>query len=257
MQYKINDQHLQGQAVPPHQTNWIEYPTAEAALFAALRPELRLITLDHEHHFGEEVTLMVDEVAEAIYPKAAAILQQHGTRRAFSDRHLWQKCRGWAAWWCARIAGQHRKRPHTKYSPESAALGRTHSQAKRSNKARIRALLVQLHHREGRTLRQIADQLGIGKSTAGEALRRGGGMLYAVVSALVRFGKESVRTKLSFTGTSVKKALPNRTAPQPSPKPPPDPPPDPPLDPGINLLATQLCNVMRQHLSRILLSPAP
>ena len=221
MQYKINDQHLQGQAVPPHQTNWIDYPTAEAALFAALRPELRLITLDHEHHFGEEVTLMVDEVAEAIYPKAAAILQQHGTRRAFSDRHLWQKCRGWAAWWCARIAGQHRKRPHTKYSPESAALGRTHSQAKRSNKARIRALLVQLHHREGRTLRQIADQLGIGKSTAGEALRRGGGMLYAVVSALVRFGKESVRTKLSFTGTSSTEIPTKPDSPAAQPQPPP------------------------------------
>ena len=112
MQYKINDQHLQGQAVPPHQTNWIDYPTAEAALFAALRPELRLITLDHEHHFGEEVTLMVDEVAEAIYPKAAAILQQHGTRRAFSDRHLWQKCRGWA-----RLV----VRPHRRSAPQAAA----------------------------------------------------------------------------------------------------------------------------------------
>ena len=170
---------------------------------------------------------MVNQIAEAIYPKALDILQQHGTRRAFSDRHLWEKCQNWAEWWCARLAHRRRKRPHTKYSETSASLGRTHSQAKRSNKARIRALLVQLHHREGRTLRQIADQLRIGKSTAGDAMRRSVGLLYTVVSALVRFGKEAVQTKL-FPTLPVQNSLPNRTAPPPEqsePEKPPDPPP--------------------------------
>ena len=227
MQYKINDQHPHGQAVPPHQTNWIDYPKAEAALFSAIRSELRLIAIDHQHHFGAEAVRMVNQIAEAIYPKALDILQQHGTRRAFSDRHLWEKCQNWAEWWCARLAHRRRKRPHTKYSETSASLGRTHSQAKRSNKARIRALLVQLHHREGRTLRQIADQLRIGKSTAGDAMRRSVGLLYTVVSALVRFGKEAVQTKL-FPTLPVQNSLPNRTAPPPEqsePEKPPAPPP--------------------------------
>ena len=251
MQYKINDQHPHGQAVPPHQTNWIDYPKAEAALFAALRPELRLIAIDHQHHFGAEAVRMVNQIAEALYPKALAILQQHGTRRAFSDRHLWEKCQGWAAWWCARIAGQHRKRPHTKYSPESASLGREHSKAKRSNKANIRALLVQLHHREGRTLRQIADQLGIGKSTAGDALRRSVGLLYAITAALVRFGKEAVQTKL-FPTLPVQNSLPNRTAP-PLEKSEPEKPPTP--RPEIDRIAMQIPEILRDWWSNNPVTP--
>ena len=251
MQYKINDQHPHGQAVPPHQTNWIDYPKAEAALFSAIRSELRLIAIDHQHHFGAEAVRMVNQIAEAIYPKALDILQQHGTRRAFSDRHLWEKCQNWAEWWCARLAHRRRKRPHTKYSETSASLGRTHSQAKRSNKARIRALLVQLHHREGRTLRQIADQLRIGKSTAGDAMRRSVGLLYTVVSALVRFGKEAVQTKL-FPTLPVQNSLPNRTAPPPEqsePEKPPAPPPE------IDRIAMQIPEILRDWWSNNPVTP--
>ena len=201
MPYKINDQHPHGQAVPPHQTNWIDYPKAEAALFSAVRSELRLIAIDHQHHFGAEAVRMVNQIAEAIYPKALAILQQHGTRRAFSDRHLWEKCQNWAEWWCARIAGhRRRKRPHTKYSPESASPGpRRTRKAKRSNKAR--------YPRPARSAPPprrpyAAPDRRPARHWQKHCWRGAAALCWAAlcrhVSALVRFGKEAVRTKFSF-----------------------------------------------------------
>ena len=251
-----------------HPSGWIDYDQAEAALFAEfLGPDGygRVLAKDHARHFGADIDKpeVVEDLAGMLYPKAAEILNQHGTRRAFSDRHLWAKCHEWAEWWCEFHAKGHRKYPHTKYSPESAALGfergLKRGNAKKANAADIRALLVQLHHAEGRTVRQIAELLDIAKSTAGDALHRSVGVLRALVCWLVRHGKESLRTQLEFSFGPVQNDLPSRTPSPIRPEPPPEPPPDTEIaaDPAHRAALGALCSTLRQRLSQVLLSPAP
>ena len=113
------------------QPNWIDYGEAEAALFAALRPELRLIALDHAHQFGAAVVEMVDDVAAAAYTKASNILHEQGTRRAFGDKHLLALLTRWAAWWCEHFAARQRsKAARADVCARSAAERRAYTLAK-------------------------------------------------------------------------------------------------------------------------------
>ncbi|MCY3664954.1 MAG: hypothetical protein OXH81_04780 [Gemmatimonadetes bacterium] len=158
---------------------------------------MKLIASDHARQFGEDVADMVDDVAATVYPKAVAILFAQRHIRVFNDDHLWAKLTKWAAWWCAKYARQCKKREHTKYSAESAALGRDRSKAKRSNKADIRACLAQCYQHQGQTIRTIADRLGVAVGTASNALKRPVATLFAILWAYfaqrVHFGKNSLQ----------------------------------------------------------------
>ena len=86
------------------QDNWIDYGEAEAALFEALRPELRLIALDHAHQFGADVADMASEIVDAAYSKAVDHLRKLDHARVFSHDALTKKLTEWATWWCNHFA---------------------------------------------------------------------------------------------------------------------------------------------------------
>lgn len=257
---------IYGQAYAQRQ-DWIDYGQAEAALFEALKPELQLIASDHARQFGEDVAETVEDVAATVYPKAVAILFAQRHIRVFSDDHLWAKCKKWAAWWCAKYAQQYKKREHTKYSAESAALGRDRSKAKRSNKADIRACLAQCYQHQGQTIRTIADRLGVAVGTASNALKRPVATLFAVLWAYfaqrVHFGKNSLQGgEIKYNSLSTRTLCQNEHAAQFLPlralKPPAPPPPDLTASAEIDAIGEQIASASElEEAIEVFKTPVP
>ena len=119
-----------------------------------------------------EVAGMVEEIVNAAYPKALAILHTHGHLRVFGDQHLLDKLTQWSAFWCKKYARRHQKRPHTKYSAESACLGRERPAAARRGTADRRAYFAQDWYRKGISLERIAAKLGATVRTVRNLLQR-------------------------------------------------------------------------------------
>ena len=193
----------------PTRQDFIPYELAEAALFEALRPQLRLLALDYAHHFGADVADRVADFAEAIFPKAEQILAEHGHRRVFGDAHLWAKCQKWAAWWCEKIERQHRPRPHTRFSAEAAALGRERAHAAIQRRTDQDASLAQCWRATGKAVDWIAQKLNCGRSTVYRLFKRKCGQWK---NALVSFGKDSLPVPSLFDTSEVEKAIPNETS---------------------------------------------
>lgn len=136
-------------------------------------------------------------------------LRAQGAADLFREPYVEAKAERMGQWWFDKHR-RSQKRPHTKFGPESAALGRQRSQAKRTNKADVRACLAQLYQEQGDTMRAIAKKLSLGVGTVCEATKRDVSMLWRIVWAAVQFGKDSVQTYLQFE-VPAQTALPNRT----------------------------------------------
>ena len=227
----------------PSATNrpdWIDYKPAEAALFGAIKPELRLIALDHIHHVGPELVGMVDAVAAAAYTKATNILHTQGTRRAFSDKHLLALLTRWAAWWCEHFAARSRskaaraavcalsaadRRAYTlaKYGgPDAVAVGQARGLRKRQASARQHARRCVTLRRCSWTMARIAQALSISTKTVQRHLRKHADRL-KMLGCAVRFidwtfGKDSSCTNSKALVPSTRqKPLPNVHQPHESP----------------------------------------
>ena len=222
----------------PAAQDWIDYEPTEAALFEALRPELRLIALDHAHHFGAEVAGMTDEIAEAAFPKARAELHRLGAGRVFSDAHLWAKCQKWAAFWAEHFAQRQRPRVHPLYSAEAAALGRVHSAAVRADKADKIAEQAQLLRATGAaTIEEIARRLGRGVSSIYRLLKR-------KIRGGFSLGLFSVPVSIHEAQWEVQKRPNEKTAPS-SAAAAPEPPPRPPSE--IDRIGELIPDLLRAH----------
>ena len=197
-----------------YSSGWIDYGQAEASLFSALNGRdgyAQILAADYGHHFGPDVgnPEIVEEFAEALFPKAAAILNQHGTRRAFSDRHLFAKCQQWATFWCSRGAQRYVKRPHTKYSPESAALGRERGNETQKRDADRRAYMAQDWHSKGISIERIAQRLKCGISSVYRLLKRVVAPWYSKAGKVFSSGKDSCTVPKLFTTEEVPERIPD------------------------------------------------
>ena len=203
----------------------IPYEAAESLLFNRINPEAKLIALDHAHHFGADVADMVNDVAEAIYPKAVSILHDHGHSRVFGHKHLWDKCLKWAAWWCRFYARRYTKRAHTQYTAEKAAIGRSRSIEIREAKADDLAAQAQYWRATGKSIEDIARRIGRGCSTVYRLLKRkvkeGLGRVFEQAKPEFSSGRNSVPRSIEYTTvqetTDEKKPDPSSPADPPEP----------------------------------------
>ena len=244
-----------------HPSGWIDYRQAESALFKAFCGPggyARILAADYARQFQADIgnPEIVAGLAEAMFPKAANILNQHGTRRAFSDRHLFAKCEKWAEFWCDKYAQRYVKRPHTKYSPESAALGRARGNETQKRGADRRAYMAQDWLSKGISIERIAQRLKCGISSVYRLLKREIAPWFGKAGKVFSSGKDSCTVPKLFNTGEVLERLPDekrnagraeiRTDERCNDRDPVE----------IDALGA-LCNVLRQHLSQVLLSPAP
>ena len=145
---------------------WIDYRYAEQSLFDALLPELRLRAADYRYHFGAQSADMAEDFAEGIFPKAADILNQHGHRRVFTDKKLYEKCQRWAAYWCRRAARPSKR--HTVFDDQARAK----SIETRTTAADRRAQKAQRWRAAGKSVAWIADKLGCTRQTVYNLFKR-------------------------------------------------------------------------------------
>ena len=139
--------------------DWIDYGKAEAALFAALNGPggyARILAADYARQFGPDLAEadLVNDLADALFPKAAMLLQEHGTRRAFGDANLLALCRKWAGHWAEQFASRYRDRAEadakgraarlayirSKWTEEQSAKGRARARRKVAALAGVKAL---------------------------------------------------------------------------------------------------------------------
>lgn len=238
---------------PQNPSNWIDYEHAESLLFDALKPELRLTTSDHARLFGEDVAGMTDEVAESVYSKAEAILHQHGHRRVFGDAHLFKKLQQWAKFWCDKYAAHHRPRRHSLYSPESAALGRQRGNKTIQIKTDRRAYMAQDWRRKGVSIKRIAKRLKAGISTVYKLLKREVAPWFGKAGKIFSFGKYSCTVPQLIASKVVQEKAPNEKLDSVRAQMRPDGRCSEPDRAELDALGA-LCNVLRQHLSRVLLA---
>ena len=207
---------------------WVDYQTAEAELFKAIRPELRLIARDHAHQFGVEVGELASEVAEAAYSKAAAYLSERGQRHVFSEATLERLLKKWAAYWCEHHARRQQRNAarqrnaadrhgyiRRRYGDEAAAAkGQKNSLIKRRAQAIARARQAAALRTSGWSLARIGQALNTSKRTIQRDLSNNSERLQILTRALPlfgwTFGKEVSGTGLkSIVPSTRQKPLPN------------------------------------------------
>ena len=127
-----------------------------------------LLAKDFGYHFGQDCASMVEDFAEACFPKAVEILNRHGHRRVFTDKKLYDKCLDWAAYWCRRIACQYRPRRHSVYDDTARAK----SIQTRTSAADRRAVAAQRWRAAGRSVSWIAEKLGCTRRTVFRLFKR-------------------------------------------------------------------------------------
>ena len=160
---------------PQNHPGFIDYEEAEAALFEEfVGPDgyARVLAADHARHYGEDICTpeSIEELAGALFPRAADLLNQHGTRRAFSDRHLLEKVRQWARHFCESLKREHQEAAaaaksktnqqahvHARYGgPEGVAKGNNHSLLKRTLQADAKAPEAKRMLAAGHTKKEVA-----------------------------------------------------------------------------------------------------
>ena len=109
---------------PRPRQDFIVYELAEAALFEAIRPQLRLLALDYAHHFGADVAGHVADFAEAIFPKAERILARaRPPARCLATPTFGPSARSGPRGGVRRIARQHRPRRAYPFQRRGRSLG--------------------------------------------------------------------------------------------------------------------------------------
>ena len=274
---------------PPQTPGFIDYPQAEAALFEELNgPEgyARVLAADHARHYGEDICTpeSIEELAGALFPKAADLLNQHGTRRAFSDRHLLEKVRQWARHFCESLKREHQEAAaaaksktnqqahvHATYGgPEGVAKGNNHSALKRTLQADAKAPEAKRMREAGRTQKEIAQafnrtprtirywfkrEIGAVAAAVVERIQLAGGTVEQIAERLRRwkFAKGSSGTIHTLFDDGTGKAfskfpLSDRSSPAPT------APARNHRDPAKLNAVEGICTVLRQRLSQVLLT---
>ena len=188
--------------------DWIDYGRAEAALFAALNGPggyARVLAQDYARQFGADIAEapIVNDLADALFPKAAALLQEHGTRRAFGDANLLALCRQWAAHWAEQFARRYRDRADAidrnaadrlayirrKWTAEQSAKGRDRARRSVAALASVKALRARILTAQGLTAPQIAGEIGCTPKHTYKLKKRpiGRALLAAVLLAFVGY----------------------------------------------------------------------
>ena len=283
----------QASTTPPQTPGFIDYQKAEAALFEELNgPEgyARVLAADHARHYGEDICTpeSIEELAGALFPRAADLLNQHGTRRAFSDRHLLEKVRQWAAHLCESLKREHQEdaattkndadrqaHVHATYGgPEGVAKGNAHSALKRTLQADAKAPEAKRMREAGRTQKEIAQafnrtprtirywfkrEIGAVAAAVVERIQLAGGTVEQIAERLRRwkFAKGSSGTIHTLFDDGTGKAfskfpLSDRSSPAPARN-----HRDPARnhrDPAKLNAVAGICGLLRQHLARILLT---
>ena len=285
----------QASTTPPQTPGFIDYQKAEAALFEELNgPEgyARVLAADHARHYGEDICTpeSIEELAGALFPRAADLLNQHGTRRAFSDRHLLEKVRQWARaslrepeTGTPRGRRDHQEATtdrqahvHATYGgPEGVAKGNNHSALKRTLQADAKAPEAKRMREAGRTQKEIAQafnrtprtirywfkrEIGAVAAAVVERIQLAGGTVEQIAERLRRwkFAKGSSGTIHTLFDDGTGKAfskfpLSDRSSPAPT------APARNHRDPARNHrdpanAVAGICGLLRQHLARILLT---
>ena len=199
--------------------DFIDYQQAEAALFEALNGPggyARILAADYARQFGADIgdPDIVEDLAGALFSKAAAVLQEHGRRRVFSDKHLFSLCQKWAAHWAGQFAQRDRDRIeadakgradrlayiHAKYGgPEGTAKGRVKIVADQKAEADERADKAQALRRAGLKVAEIAERLVCSIRTVYRLLRR-------TVAAVVQTVKATLTRRKGCSDTDPLKA---------------------------------------------------
>ena len=272
---------------PPNPSDRIDYPQAEAALFKELNgPDGygRVLVADHGRHFGADVDQpeSVEELAGALFPKAAQILNQHGTRHVFSDSHLYVKVRQWARHFCDQQSQYQRDKAaattkndadrqahvHATYGgPEGVAKGNNHSALKRSAEVDTKVPEAIQMREDGRTQKEIAQAFKrtprtirywfkreIGAVVAGvvERIELAGGTIEEIVERLRKWKFANCWSGTNYTlfDDGTRKAfskfpLSDRSGPTPA--------QNHRAPAKIDAIAG-ICGLLRQHLARVLLT---
>ena len=163
----------------PAAQDWIDYAEAEAALFTAVNGPggyARILAADYARQFGADLAdpEIVKDLAEALFSKAAAVLQEHGTRRAFGDANLLALCRKWAGHWAEQFASRYRDRAEadakgraarlayirSKWTEEQSAKGRDRARRKVAALAGVKALRARILTGQGLTAARAGEEIG-------------------------------------------------------------------------------------------------
>ena len=281
---------------PQNHPGFIDYEEAEAALFEEfVGPDgyARVLAADHARHYGEDICTpeSIEELAGALFPRAADLLNQHGTRRAFSDRHLLEKVRQWARHFCESLKREHQEAAaaaksktnqqahvHARYGgPEGVAKGNNHSLLKRTLQADDKAPEAKRMLAAGHTKKEVAQafdrtprtiynwtkrEIGAVATAVVERIQLAGGTVEEIVERLRRWkfakGWSGTIHTLFDDGTGkafTKFPLSDRSSPAPT------APARNHRDPArnhrdpakLNAVAG-ICGLLRQHLARILLT---
>ena len=143
-----------------------------------------------------------EELADIAQSQAWSILRGLRATHLFSDETIASKTKKWARWRAQWAVGWRKKRKHTKYSADSAKLGRDRSLAVRQSLADRRAYWAQHWRSQGHTLAEIADKLkrqvislgGKEYRLAKATIRTVSYLLKRKVSQWWQSGKDSFRT---------------------------------------------------------------
>ena len=274
---------------PQNHPGFIDYEEAEAALFEEfVGPDgyARVLAADHARHYGEDICTpeSLEELAGALFPKAADLLNQHGTRRAFSDRHLLEKVRQWARHFCESLKREHQEAAattkndadrqahvHATYGgPEGVAKGNNHSALKRTLQADEKAPEAKRMLAAGHTKKEVAQafdrtprtifnwtkrEIGTVAAAVVERIQLAGGTVEQIAERLRRWkfarGWSGTIHTLFDDGTGKafsKFPLSDRSSPAPT------APARNHRDPAKLNAVEGICTVLRQRLSQVLLT---
>ena len=253
----------------------------------------RVLVADHGRHFGADVDQpeSVEELAGALFPKAAQILNQHGTRHVFSDSHLNVKVREWAQYYCENLKREHQEAAaiakndadrqahiHARYGgPEGVAKGNNHSLLKRTLQADDKAPEAKRMLAAGHTKKEVAQafdrtprtifnwtkrEIGAVAAAVVERIQLAGGTVEEIAERLRRWkfakGWSGTIHTLFDDGTGkafTKFPLSDRSSPAPTaPARNHRAPARNHRDPAKLNAVAGICGLLRQHLARILLT---